>query len=197
LKKITALAVVSGLAATALLSAQGTAVADHAARTGDMAPHSTAPVTSLINGDVAVGNNLTVPIQIAVPILGGKVGPYQGGNENAASQADGSLGEINSGGDQTRANPRPLTLTAQQVGINPLAVQFTVDNQGQGEVKVQTGDPLQPDLTVPGDTQSVPFVYSQPGTYTVKATDADDPSRLATAEVTVTAPARPSEPTAR
>ncbi|AEM88797.1 hypothetical protein [Streptomyces violaceusniger] len=98
MKKITAIAAMSGVAAAALLSTAGTANAagvprsgDSVPRSGDSAPHSTAPVTSLINGDVSVLDNLTAPLQIAVPILGSKVGPYQGGNENAAPQADGDL----------------------------------------------------------------------------------------------------------
>lgn len=176
MSKITALAVLSGVAAAALLSSTGTANAEDAPRNGNSAPHSTAPVVSLINGDVSVLNNLTAPFQVAVPILGSKVGAYQGGNENAAPQADGDLLPINDCGGHSPA-VRPLTLRARQIGINPLAVQFTVDNDGQGDVEIATGDAEEPELIAPGDGYPVQFVYSAGGTYEVTATDTDDPAR--------------------
>ena len=85
-------------AATAsFMRAWGVASAADAPRNGDSAPHSTAPVTSVLNGDAQALDNVTVPAEAAVPVIGSKVGPYQGGNENAAPQADGDLLPINNG----------------------------------------------------------------------------------------------------
>jgi len=79
-----------------VVAGAGIAQAADAPRHGDSAPHSTAPVTSLLNGDVQILDGVTVPAQVAIPILG-KVGPYQGGNENAAEQQDGDLLPIKNG----------------------------------------------------------------------------------------------------
>jgi hypothetical protein len=93
MKKLIATALVTGAAVAA---SAGVAAAD-GTRNGDSAPHSTAPVTSLINGDISVLDHATVPAQVAVPVIGSKVGPYQGANENAAPQADGDLLPVNNG----------------------------------------------------------------------------------------------------
>jgi hypothetical protein len=94
MKKIIATVLTAGAIVAA---GSGVASAADAPRNGDSAPHSTAPVASLINGDIGILDNLTVPAQVAVPIGLSKVGPYQGGNENAAPQADGDLLPINNG----------------------------------------------------------------------------------------------------
>ncbi|AEM88795.1 hypothetical protein [Streptomyces violaceusniger] len=94
MKKILATALIAGAAVAA---SAGIASAADAPRNGDSAPHSTAPVTSLINGDLSVLDNANIPAEVAVPIIGSKVGPYQGGNENAAPQEDGDLLPINNG----------------------------------------------------------------------------------------------------
>jgi hypothetical protein len=86
------------LTAGAIVAAgAGVASAADAPRNGDSAPHSTAPVTSVLNGDAQALDNVTVPAEAAVPVIGSKVGPYQGGNENAAPQADGALLPITNG----------------------------------------------------------------------------------------------------
>ncbi|MFD8335557.1 hypothetical protein ACFV42_23295 [Streptomyces solisilvae] len=94
MKKILATALIAGAAVAA---STGAASATEAPRNGDSAPHSTAPVTSLINGDLSVLDGATIPAQVAIPVIGSKVGPYQGGNENAAPQEDGALLPINNG----------------------------------------------------------------------------------------------------
>jgi len=96
LKKIITSVALTGAVVSALLISAGAASA--ADINGDTAPHSTGDVNSLINGDVDVLKNVTVPVQIAVPVIGSKVGPYQGGNENAAPQADGDLMPVTNGG---------------------------------------------------------------------------------------------------
>ena len=95
MKKITTSIALTGATVSALLAGAGVASADDI--NGDTAPHSTAPVASLVNGDIDVLKNVTVPVQIAVPVLGSKVGPYQGANENSAPQEDGDLLPINNG----------------------------------------------------------------------------------------------------
>jgi len=85
------------IAVAAFASATGVAQAADAPRNGDSAPHSTDAVTGLLNGDVAAAQGVTVPAQAAVPALLGKVGAYQGANENAAEQQDGDLLPINNG----------------------------------------------------------------------------------------------------
>jgi len=83
------------LAASAVAASAGVASASDI--NGDTAPHSTAPVTSLLNGDAEVGKNVKVPAQAAVPVIASKVGPYQGANENSAPQEDGDLLPISNG----------------------------------------------------------------------------------------------------
>lgn len=80
------------LAAGAVVAAgAGVAVADSGNGHNDTAPHSTAPVTALLNGDVSVLDNATIPADVDVPVIGSKTGAYQGANQNAAPQEDGEL----------------------------------------------------------------------------------------------------------
>lgn len=85
--------------------------------------------------------------------------------------------------------PEPLTLSVAYDDADPqgLAVLVTVENDGEGEVTVDFGDGS-PTVVHPGDGTAVPHAYDTAGTYTVSATDTDQPERTAAAPISVPRP---------
>lgn len=89
----------------------------------------------------------------------------------------------------TAPAPAALTLTVDPVTVAEGGeVTALVDNDGQGPVDLDFGDGTAA-VTNPGDgaTESA-HTYTTAGTYTVTATDADNPARTDSVEVTVTTP---------
>lgn len=86
--------------------------------------------------------------------------------------------------------PDPLNLTVEQDTIDPqgLSVQVAADNDGEGEVSIDFGDGS-PTVVHPGDGSAVPHAYATAGTYSVTATDTDQPERTASVPVTIPIPA--------
>lgn len=79
----------------------------------------------------------------------------------------------------------PMEITETIDGLN---VSLLVDNKGEGEVTIDWGDET-PTGTNPGDgTTATTHDYATDGTYTITVTDADNPDRTGTVEVTVAAP---------
>ena len=85
--------------------------------------------------------------------------------------------------------PGPLSLTVEQDTSDPagLTVLVSVDNDGEGEVSIDPGDGT-PVVSHPGDGTPVSHAYATAGTYTVTATDVDQPERTAQQSVSVPFP---------
>lgn len=82
--------------------------------------------------------------------------------------------------------PKPiLTITEDTSDPNRLSINVTVDNHGEGPVSIGWGDSTAA-VENPGDGTTVsPHTYAGAGTYTVRATDVDNPALTASQQVTV------------
>lgn len=85
--------------------------------------------------------------------------------------------------------PDPLVLDVTQDTGDPdgLTVQVRAQNDGEGEVSIDFGDDT-PTQVHPGDGSALSHAYAAGGTYTVSATDTDQPDRTAQQVVTVPFP---------
>lgn len=80
-----------------------------------------------------------------------------------------------------------LTVDPAEGVIDQTAFEVVVDNHGEGEVTIDWGDGSEA-VTNPGDgSETSSHTYTEAGTYTITATDADNAGRSDAQEVTVTA----------
>ena len=82
--------------------------------------------------------------------------------------------------------PDDMVVTIAEDESDPMAVVVTVDNKGHGPVSVNFGDGTA-SIDNDGAGTPLPYTYGTPGTWTVTATDKNEPSRFRSKMVTVPA----------
>lgn len=126
------------------------------------------------------------------------VGQMQAGNAQHAYATAGSytvrvVDESDSGRNEAEIVTIPwgpvLTLTEDVADVDSRTVIATVNNSGKGSVTINWGETgaATPVNAGNGTAQST-YKYTAAGTYTVTATDVDDPTRVTTKQITVPFP---------